>query len=296
MLAPKATGALNLDSAIANLPLDFFVCFSSVASVLGAQGQANYAAANAFVDALMQQRRARGYHGLSVNWGPWAGTGMAARLDPVLRRRVTEQGYDFLAPDLGIEALERLLSADVTQACVVSMNWTQHVRSLVNRVTPPLLSRLLPQQWNRGGETEQKLRHEIAAATAPERVRLVSDYLSRNLIEVLGICETHPIDPQQGFSELGLDSLMSIELKNRVSRDLEMPLSATAIFEYPTLHSMAEFLIKRIAASAASAAPTVSTALDHPIGSDAIETAVETLSDAELAALIEREWIGLEGQ
>jgi acyl carrier protein len=293
-MAPKATGALHLDNVIANLPLDFFVCFSSVASVLGAQGQANYAAANAFVDGLMQQRRARGYHGLSVNWGPWAETGMAARLDPVLRRRVTEQGYDFLAPELAIEALERLLSADVTQACVVSMNWTLHARSLVNPL--PLLSRLLPQQWHRVGETAQKLRNEIATATAPERVRLVSDYFSGELIEVLGISASQPIDPQQGFSELGLDSLMSIELRNRVSRDLEMPLSATAIFEYPTLHLMAEFLVKRIAAHDASATPAVSPAQDHPIESAAIETTVRALSDVELAALIEREWIGLEGR
>ncbi|MFL9915755.1 SDR family NAD(P)-dependent oxidoreductase [Paraburkholderia fungorum] len=296
VMAPKATGALNLDNAIANLPLDFFVCFSSVASLLGAQGQANYAAANAFVDGLMQQRRARGYHGLSVNWGPWAETGMAARLDPVLRRRVTEQGYDFLAPVLGIEALERLLSADVTQACVVSMNWTQHARSLVNRVPLPLLSRLLPQQSHRVGETAQKLRNEIVAATAPERVRLVSDYFSGELIEVLGISSSQPIDPQQGFNELGLDSLMSIELRNRVSRDLDMPLSATVIFEYPTLNLMTEFLVNRIAAHDASTTPAVSPAQDHPIESDAIETAVGALSDAELAALIEREWIGLEGR
>jgi hypothetical protein len=89
---------------------------------------------------------------------------------------------------------------------------------------------------------------------------------------------------------------MSIELRNRVSRDLEMPLSATVIFEYPTLHLMTEFLVKRIAAGDASAAPAVSPPQDHPIEADAVETAVGALSDAELAALIEREWLGLEGR
>jgi len=127
VMAPKVQGAWNLHALTLNTPLDFFVLFSSVASVLGSPGQGSYAAANAFLDALSHQRRALRLPSLTINWGPWAAVGMAARSDQ--SRRLALLGMDAIAPQQGLQVLESLLRQDAAQIVAVSAHWQQMLHS-----------------------------------------------------------------------------------------------------------------------------------------------------------------------
>src|SRR5262249_28859007 len=122
-------GAWNLHRLTQTLPLDFFVLFSSVSSLLGSSGQSNYAAANAFMDALAHYRRGLGLPGLSINWGPWAGTGMAASLSSRAQVRSTTQGFSPLASEQGLQVLESLLGSPLIQIGVFPVNWDLFTQS-----------------------------------------------------------------------------------------------------------------------------------------------------------------------
>src|SRR5207244_6061045 len=121
-LAPKMSGAWNLHLATRGMPLDFFVLFSSAASLLGSPGQGNYAAANAYLDALAHHRRAEGLPAVSINWGPWANVGMAAGLDQRDQARMTRQGLRSLSPEEGMAAFARLLGQASAQVGVVRLD------------------------------------------------------------------------------------------------------------------------------------------------------------------------------
>ncbi|MEY2933168.1 MAG: hypothetical protein RL033_3917, partial [Pseudomonadota bacterium] len=139
VMAGKVDGAINLHHATRELELDFFICFSSIASVLGAPAQANYAAANAFLDALCQQRRADGRPGLSLNWGPWSGTGMAASVQARDRERIERQGILSLAPDEALAALDAAWADPAPQRLVAHMDWAAFQRAAHESNLPPLL-------------------------------------------------------------------------------------------------------------------------------------------------------------
>ncbi|WP_226594929.1 SDR family oxidoreductase, partial [Microseira wollei] len=125
VMAPKVAGAWNLHNLTANLPLDFFVGFSSVAALFGSAGQGNYAAANAFMDGLAHYRQAMGLPGLSINWGPWANVGMAASLESRSRDRIQTMGMAAIPVERGLVALEQLLNQSASQVGVMPINWSQ---------------------------------------------------------------------------------------------------------------------------------------------------------------------------
>ena len=130
VMAPKVQGAWELHAATEDLPLDFFVLFSSVASLLGSAGQGNYAAANAFLDGLAHYRRAQGLQALSINWGPWAEVGMAAALEERTRQRQTERGFHFIEPTQGTRALGEVLERSYPQLAVLPLDWPRYLESL----------------------------------------------------------------------------------------------------------------------------------------------------------------------
>jgi acyl transferase domain-containing protein len=147
-LAPKVAGALNLHRLTAGAPLDFFVCFSSIAAVWGSARQAHYAAANAFLDGLVEYRRARGQKGLAVNWGPWEGDGMS-KADG--GRRVTESGLRLLGPDLAFVLLDQLLASGESRATVADVDWAR-LKSLYEvRGRQPLFEKVLGETPPRAG-------------------------------------------------------------------------------------------------------------------------------------------------
>ena len=218
VLAAKALGAAYLDELTQGQPLDFFVIFSSAAAVLGTPGQANYAAANAYVDALAHVRRAAGRPALSVNWGPWD-MGMAAEKSG----RYSARGIGTISPELGFGELERLLGAGVSQAIVMPIAWPQFVRSFGDH-----LPRLLAGLGAKGQEalrTDRGLRERLAAASSAERLRLLEEYVRGEVAKVLHV-EAAKLAMAQPLNTLGLDSLMAIELRNqiRIATDLDVPV------------------------------------------------------------------------
>ncbi|MGB3201699.1 MAG: SDR family NAD(P)-dependent oxidoreductase, partial [Nodosilinea sp.] len=144
VMAPKVNGSWHLHRCSHQLSLDFFVGFSSIASVLGSPGQGNYAAANGFMDGLMQFRRARGLPGLSLNWGPWGEVGMAARLDAASQARMAAQGIEPLTPGQGLLALEALLGVPAAQVAVLNVTWSRFLTQLPVGISLPLLRAFAP--------------------------------------------------------------------------------------------------------------------------------------------------------
>jgi NAD(P)-dependent dehydrogenase (short-subunit alcohol dehydrogenase family)/acyl carrier protein len=224
VLRPKVMGGWLLHRLLQDDPLDFFMLFSSAGSVLGQPGQGNYAAANAFLDALAHHRQAQGQSALSINWGAWAGEGFADSVGGKrLASRLALLGIRSIAPKQALEMLGRLLGQSATQVVAVPVNWKQYREFYPAGSASPLLSELAR------GETEvlapagrkSERRDALFAAEPAERRQLLHSYLSGQVARVLGLSRSK-LDVQQPLSHLGLDSLMAVELKNRIAVDLEV--------------------------------------------------------------------------
>jgi acyl transferase domain-containing protein/acyl carrier protein len=251
VMAAKAEGAWHLHTLTQQMPLDFFVLFSSAASVLGSAGQSNYAAANAFLDALAHQRRSQGLPALSVNWGPWANVGMTAVLGSQDQRRWARQGLSHLTPEQGTHALGLALSSTSAQVSVLLADWPTYIHSFGMGRTPPLLSELAgearqavnvgPSPMPRTGFL-QRLRETPSA----KQRKVLLTHIREQACAVLSLDPTHPIEQGQPLKELGLDSLMAVELRNTLGNSLQTPLPATLLFDYPTLEALTDYLAKDV--------------------------------------------------
>src|SRR5690606_18115679 len=236
VLRPKALGAWNLHRATAHLVLDFFVLYSSVASVLGSPGQSNYAAANAFLDDLAQHRSALGLPALAINWGPWDGRGMAQRDAAARRHRDT---FIPLQPQEAFAALEVLMTQPTAQASVMRPVWSTIDRNLTPSAARRFLTPCLPERRERG-----------RAIAASENVSWSSDITFERCLEevrdatrlALGLPPGQAPRDGQVLLELGLDSLMAVELRNDLSRRTGLRLPASLLFDYPTVDALARRL------------------------------------------------------
>ncbi|WP_193199908.1 type I polyketide synthase [Nostoc sp. MG11] len=240
VMAPKVQGAWNLHALTQNQPLDFFVLFSSTASLLGNSGQANHAAANAFLDAIASARRAKGLPGLSINWGAWADFGA------VVKHQVAEQfkikGIESIAPQQGLEVLEMLLSQPLVQVGVASINWAQFMKQ-----SPPLsFFADFAEISEQPAIAPVKFIQQLQAAQQGDRQELLIAHVRSQVNKVLGLNPSKSLDPQQGFFELGMDSLTSVELRNRLQISLGCTLSPTLIFDYPTMKTLINYLTQEV--------------------------------------------------
>jgi len=245
VMAAKVRGAWNLHCLTRDLPLDLFVAFSSIASLLGSPGQGNYAAANAFLDALMHHRRALGLPGLSINWGPWAEAGMATGLDAAGRQALKRRGLTPLEPDAALGALSALTAGEAPQAAVVEVDWPRYVRETHGPVPPPRLQSLVQAEGG-DGATAAAFRALLEQTAVEERRPCLDAFVRRLVGELLGTDgrEETPLD--RGFYELGMDSLSVMLLRNRLQQELGVSLPATLAFEHTTVRSLAEFLAREV--------------------------------------------------
>jgi acyl transferase domain-containing protein/acyl carrier protein len=224
VLRPKVTGGWLLHRLLQDAPLDFFVLFSSAGSVLGQPGQGNYAAANAFLDALAHHRQAQGLPALSINWGAWAGEGFA---DSVGGRRLAARlallGISSIVPRRALEMLGQLLGQRATQVVAVPVNWKQYREFYPAGSASPLLSELAQDSLAtpRASNHTSARREALLAAGPAEREQMLQSYVSEQVARVLGVSPSK-LDPQQPLNQLGLDSLMAVELKNRIAVDLKV--------------------------------------------------------------------------
>jgi len=255
VMAPKVEGAWNLHALTLNRPLDFFVLFSSAASVLGSPGQASYAAANAFLDALSQHRRALGLPALTINWGPWAAVGMAAQANR--GRRLAMRGIDVIPPQQGLQMLEQLLlQQEAAQVMVISANWQQVLDSFGRGREFALLSDLArgkaapPVSSDAAGADGDLTIAALSAIEPGQRQPLLISHLQKELSTVLGL-EAVEIDPQESLYNLGLDSLMALELKQRLENGLGIELPIESLMQDPSLLDLSVKLLARLGISPA---------------------------------------------
>jgi acyl carrier protein len=245
VLRPKWSGAWNLHTLTRDQKLDFFVLFSSAAALLGSPGQANYAAATASLDALAEYRRSLGLPALSVQWGPWAGAGMAANLknDP------ESTGLGRIDPDVGIKAVESLLIGQDAVAAVLPVSSWKRFVSQRPAGTSALFSLLTDTNARHVGadasqpKQRQRFLEMIRDVTAGERREMLREHLRSQTVHILSLPAQTRIDEDEALHDLGLDSLMAVELRNSLAASLDMQLPPTMVLDYPTLRTLTDFLL-----------------------------------------------------
>lgn len=280
VMAPKVKGAWYLHCLTAKLPLDFFVLFSSDTALLGATGQGNYAAANAFMDALAHYRCALGLPALSINWSAWAEVGMAARLSAQQHHQWAEIGMQLIPVKQGLELFARLLNR-TGQLSILPYDWTRFGPTISGQ--RPLLANLVKRNI---AEPEPTFLTRLMATPARDRHLCLVEHLQTLVAAVLGA--RHVPEPTQGFFEMGLDSLMTVELRNRLRASLAIMLPPTLAFEYPTIERLASYLLQEICEENLSS-PVVPPQDQLPESQIAHLTTIQALSDAELTTLIDAE-------
>lgn len=248
VFAPKLSGAEHLDVATRDADLDHMVFFSSVSAVLGSPGQSNYAAANSALDALAHRRRALGRPALSINWGAWAEAGMTARLDPREHQRMADRGIGLLTTDMALDALGRLLDRNAAQVAVIAADWPK-MFAAVGGTPPPLLSDLgsaTPLQLLSDAPDPGSLVDDLAAVEPHERRDVTIAHVAEQVVQVLGLGSGASIDADQALAELGMDSLMAVELTNRLRASTGLALEPTLAFDHPTANAVSEHLVSQL--------------------------------------------------
>jgi acyl transferase domain-containing protein/acyl carrier protein len=249
-LLPKAVGAWVLHRLFAERPLDFFVLFSSASSVLSSPFVAGYAAANAFLDSLARLRREEGKPGLSVNWGIWSQTGMATRgaeATPGLSR-----GMGTLTRGQALRVFHRLLEHDVAQIAVTPVDWSEWGRRYQEVSGSALLATLVerrpdaPAARASGRRSLLPTRDTLLELPEPDRVPHLTEQLLRGVAATLG-ADPSSVGVDKPLSDLGLDSLMAVELRNEIEGRLGASLSISVFLQGASVGSLAATIVERLA-------------------------------------------------
>lgn len=281
--APKIAGTWNLHHETLQDQLDLFVVFSSVASLLGNPGQSNYAAGNAFPDALTHYRRARGLPSITINWGALEGVGYLANDE--VRNAVIKANRgvlnNALSPDEAMAALDRAIAENEPQLAALRVDW-----STIGKASPrsaSVLEFLLPQGDDKleSDQAGAGIRESLAKAPDAEKQSLMEGYVRNQVAKVLGTTP-EKLDAAQPLNEVGLDSLMGVELKNRVESDLQIALPVATLLQGPSLFQFAEKILALLFAESASAPAPISRE-ESPAETLA---KVDQLTDEEVEALL----------
>ncbi|WP_371784233.1 SDR family NAD(P)-dependent oxidoreductase [Streptosporangium subroseum] len=261
----KVDAAVNLRAATAGHRLSAFVLYSSAAGLFGNAGQANYAAANAFLDAYATQMRGQGVPATSLAWGLWD-AGMGGGLSDAERSRARQAGIVPLSVEQGLAAFDAALTADRAVVAPLGLD----LAALRTRAwAPPLLRGLLPAPGRRAaaGSAGGGFAARLAGLPDAERERIVLDLVRTHVATVLGHADGSAVAPERAFSELGFDSLTAVELRNRMATVTGLRLPSTLVFDYPNIAALAAYLVGELSGAAAAAIPVVTAAVasDEPI-------------------------------
>ena len=261
VLWPKVLGAWHLHRATEDRDLDLFILFSSVVGILGSAGQANHAAANAYLDRLAAHRRARGLPGQAMAWGAWSGVGEAEEQRDRIEDHLAARGVRWVTPQQGLRAFDQLLSQDLTTAAVTAVDWSVYAESF--GASPALLQDLLTRTTvdNKPATAapETDLLSRLRSVPSGEREEVLVDFIRKELQSVLRL--SAPPSPTARFFDLGMDSLMAVELRNRLNRGFAgaYVASNTVVFDYPDLVALGRFLAGEIGELGASVVPRTDT-------------------------------------
>jgi acyl transferase domain-containing protein/NAD(P)-dependent dehydrogenase (short-subunit alcohol dehydrogenase family)/SAM-dependent methyltransferase len=253
MLRPKVDGLLVLERLTRSQQLDFMVLFSSSTALLGAAGYAHYAAANAFLDATAVTLDRPGRRVVSINWGTWQAMRLASAES---QRSFREAGLQPIAAEEALQALGALLSGERAQMMVAQIDWKVLKPLHEARRVRPLLARFGEDTAQAEDEPVQAtLVSRLAAAEASERAEIIVEWLQDEVSAVLGLADARSAPLEQGLFEMGMDSLMSVELRKRLERGVGRSLPATLTFNYPNIAALANYLQRTDTVAAAPAVP-----------------------------------------
>ena len=277
VLAPKVAGAWNLHRLTRERPLDFFLLFSSASATLGSAGQGNYAAANIFLDALAHTRRARGQVAQSLDWGPWAETGMAGTADGPLARTLERRGIRPMSVRKALALLGEAMASNAPQVALMFVRWPVYLESIGELSRSSFYEALVPSRTatpRAPGAEVIPLAERLREAPPHERSPLLAHSLQEEVARVLRV-DSRGTDWHQGFTELGMDSLMALELRDVLQRLLGVSVPATVALDHPTIDFLARHLLADVLKLEA---PSAAAEAREPMMEE-----LDALSDAELA-------------
>jgi polyketide synthase 12/myxalamid-type polyketide synthase MxaB len=290
VLRPKVAGAWNLHQATQHLGLDLMVLYSSVAGLLGSPGQANHSAANAFMDSLAHMRRSAGLPCLSINWGAWAEAGAA--VVEGASSRAALKGVGQFSPETGLQLLEHLIRTDKTQAVALLVDWRKYIRHTYTDGSPaPLLDGLaapgLPESTAPASRKTPTpgLLLQLQSAPATQKVKMLTDYVHREALRILGLDPSETVDREKPLHDFGLDSLMAVELRNALGRAVERTLPATLLFDYPSINSVTNYLARELNLGPAQPPAPAGRGAGVPESTEDLLSRIETMQDEDIDRL-----------
>jgi acyl carrier protein/NADP-dependent 3-hydroxy acid dehydrogenase YdfG len=241
----KVQGSWNLHRLSTELKaeLDYFVLFSSSASLLAPSGLANYVAANAFIDTLAAYRQQKNLPAHSINWGVWQDTGMAAAVNDTRRRQWQVMGVRPMQAETALNAMQIVMGSDEANMAIIDIDFNDYVNSLDAGNSENYFQAVLSQQPGQAQKDSVPAESIVSLLqqNPDQQQELMLNHISRLVGSVLGV--SADIDLRRGFFELGMDSLTSMELRNRLQRELEITLDATLTFKYPTVSALSDYLL-----------------------------------------------------
>lgn len=242
VLSPKVEGAWTLHRLTQDLPLDFFVLFSSAAALLGPPAQSNHAAANTFLDMLAHYRHHQGLPALSINWGVWAEVGSAAERN--VGQRMMLQGVNTIPWQQGLQALEQLMLQSQVQVGVLPVQWPMFIAQLGSSQEPLFLTEVAHDAWEAQQQQAQpsdgSILQAVLALPCDRRQDYLQTYLQHQVAKALGTDSEIPI--HDNVMDLGMDSLMVVEVLNACKRDLHLALYPREFYERPVIAALAPYL------------------------------------------------------
>jgi acyl transferase domain-containing protein/acyl carrier protein len=249
VLAPKVDGAWHLHQLTEHLDLSVFALFSSVMGILGGPGQANYAAANTFLDALAAHRRAHGLPATSLAWGGWADSGIAARLEEADLARSSRLGVGVLSTEEGLELLDATLDSGEPLSIPLRLDMAALRTQARAGVISPMLRRLIraPARGTRDGAGA--LARRLVGAPEAEHEGIVLEVVCAEVAIVLGHSSPRAINARSTFKQLGFDSLGAVELRNRLNVATALRLPSTLVFDHPTPASVSTHVLTCLSSS-----------------------------------------------
>ncbi len=288
VMAPKVNGAWNLHLLTREMPLDCFVMFSSAAAFLGLLGLGNYTAANAFLDALAHYRQSLGLPALSIDWAGWTRIGMAEALGERRESQWLAKGLDSVSPEQGLQAVSDLMLQSRPQVAVLKVDWPVFFKELPTKRLPPLLSEVArlagPSSASPGSTSDFLSKLDQAAPGTPRRA-LLREHIIQQVARILEFDDSFVLDPQQPLAEVGLDSLMAIELRNMLSTSIGRQMPPTLLFDYPTIESVYSYLASLVFEDEAPPVAVETTAVDPEL--EGILEELENLPDNTVELMLQ---------
>lgn len=243
--APKIRGAWLLHRHTADAALDFFILHSTLLSITGSAGQCNYTASNAFLDALVQYRRARHLPAMTINWGPWADEGMAVSAGARGEVHWRNLGIRPIQPIAGVRVLNQLFENPVSNVAVIDCDWERYGRALPQNRS--VIEALIPADKPPAATPRPDLRGELAAADSARRESLVTEAVHARVAAELGL--GGPIDITRRLDDLGVDSLMAVNLANSIESALGVSIAVSQIIGSATVQDLAASLLAGLPSS-----------------------------------------------